>query len=190
MDLQMMLAGETFTSLDTLYGKDAHLYGLQQRRNGVGERRKDVGNQNQGGGQQHQGNFKKNKGNNHFQFKGNHGGNRNNFHNNNGNKYHLRFLSPRFFSLFLFLFSFVLSLLCCRRRFFTAGDRSPPPPLISTLFQIRLLQKQLEEEEKLSKQHVEALKGHYQKYEMIDSTLGDGTSKRLSKCYGVNLNDD
>ncbi|XP_056691873.1 uncharacterized protein [Spinacia oleracea] len=86
MYLQMMLAGETFTSLDTLYGKAAHLYGPQQRRNGVGEKRKDVGNQNQGGGQKNQGNFKKNKGNNHFQIKGNHGGNRNNFHNNNGNK--------------------------------------------------------------------------------------------------------
>ncbi|KNA03392.1 hypothetical protein SOVF_209650, partial [Spinacia oleracea] len=35
---------------------------------------------------------------------------------------------------------FVFSLLCRRRRFFTTGDRSPPPPLISTLFQIRLLQ--------------------------------------------------
>ncbi|XP_021848788.2 uncharacterized protein [Spinacia oleracea] len=29
MDLQMMLAGETFTSLNTQYGKAAHLYGLQ-----------------------------------------------------------------------------------------------------------------------------------------------------------------
>ncbi|XP_056697892.1 uncharacterized protein [Spinacia oleracea] len=86
LDLQMMLVGETFISLDTLYGKAAHLYGLHQRRNRVGEKRKDVGNQNQGGGQQNQGNFKKNKGNNHFQFKGNNGGNKNNFHNNNGNR--------------------------------------------------------------------------------------------------------
>ncbi|XP_021836666.2 uncharacterized protein [Spinacia oleracea] len=87
MDLQLMLSGETFTSLDTLYGKAAHLFGLQQRKNGVGEKRKDVVNQNQGGNQQNQNNFKKNKGNNLFQFKGNNGGNRNNtFHNNNGNR--------------------------------------------------------------------------------------------------------
>ncbi|KMT10098.1 hypothetical protein BVRB_5g118610 [Beta vulgaris subsp. vulgaris] len=53
-----------------------------------------------------------------------------------------------------------------------------------------LQKKQLEEEEKLSKQQAEALKGHYQKFEMMDSTLGDGTSKRLAKYYGVNLTDD
>ncbi|KAL2935711.1 putative RNA-binding protein RbpD [Bienertia sinuspersici] len=52
-----------------------------------------------------------------------------------------------------------------------------------------LLKKQQEEEEKLSKQQAETLKGHYQKYEMMESTLTDGTSKRLSKYYGVNLID-
>ncbi|XP_021837438.1 uncharacterized protein [Spinacia oleracea] len=87
MDLQLMLAGETFTSLDTLYGKAAHLYGLQQRKNGSGEKRKDVGNENQGGNQQNVGKLKKNKGNNNFQFRGNNCGNRNNnFHKNNGNR--------------------------------------------------------------------------------------------------------
>lgn len=53
-----------------------------------------------------------------------------------------------------------------------------------------LQKKQLEEEEKLSKQQAEVLKAQYQKYEMIDSTLFDGTSKRLSKFYGVNITED
>ncbi|XP_021733501.1 uncharacterized protein LOC110700291 [Chenopodium quinoa] len=53
-----------------------------------------------------------------------------------------------------------------------------------------LQKKQLEEEEKLSKQQAETLKGHYEKFEMMDSILCDGTSKRLSRFYGVNLNDD
>ncbi|KNA10500.1 hypothetical protein SOVF_143950, partial [Spinacia oleracea] len=78
MDLQLLLSGETFTSLDTLYGKAAHQYVLQQRKNGSTEKRKDGGNSNQGNNHQNQGNFKKHKGNENFQFRANNGGNRNN----------------------------------------------------------------------------------------------------------------
>ncbi|KAH9619502.1 hypothetical protein KSS87_015648 [Heliosperma pusillum] len=52
-----------------------------------------------------------------------------------------------------------------------------------------LHKKRLEEEEKLSKQQDEALKSHYQKYDMIDSVF-DGTSQRLAKRYGVHMADD
>lgn len=50
-----------------------------------------------------------------------------------------------------------------------------------------LLKKQQEEEEKLSKQQAEALKVHYQKYEMMDSTLADGSTKRLARHYEMSL---
>ncbi|KAL2935798.1 Peptidyl-prolyl cis-trans isomerase E [Bienertia sinuspersici] len=53
-----------------------------------------------------------------------------------------------------------------------------------------LLKKQIEEEEKLSRQQAEALKAHYQKFDMMDSLVADGSSKRLSRYYGVNLTDD
>lgn len=53
-----------------------------------------------------------------------------------------------------------------------------------------LLKKQLEEEEKLSKQQAETLRANYQKYEMVDSVLYDGTGKRLAKHYRMNLGDD
>ncbi|KAL9275485.1 ASI1-immunoprecipitated protein 1-like protein [Drosera capensis] len=53
-----------------------------------------------------------------------------------------------------------------------------------------LLKLQLEEEEKLSKQQAETLKTSHQKYEMIDTILGDGTAKRLADHYRVNLADD
>ncbi|KAK9747613.1 hypothetical protein RND81_02G003200 [Saponaria officinalis] len=53
-----------------------------------------------------------------------------------------------------------------------------------------LLEKQSEMEEKLSKQQWETLKGHYRKYEMMDSLFLDGTSTRLGKCYGVNVPDE
>ncbi|KAL2935799.1 Poly [ADP-ribose] polymerase, partial [Bienertia sinuspersici] len=53
-----------------------------------------------------------------------------------------------------------------------------------------LLKKQIEEEEKRSRQQAEALKAHYQKFDMMDSLVADGSSKRLSRYYGVNLTDD
>ncbi|XP_048493020.1 uncharacterized protein LOC125493595 [Beta vulgaris subsp. vulgaris] len=57
-EIQLGLGGETFTSLDVVYGRASHIYGLQTRRdkkNGVvGEKRKDF---NAGG---NQGNFKRN----------------------------------------------------------------------------------------------------------------------------------
>ncbi|CAO2818975.1 unnamed protein product [Amaranthus hypochondriacus] len=53
-----------------------------------------------------------------------------------------------------------------------------------------LQKKQRELEEDLSKQQAETLKGHYKKFELMDSVLNEGTSKRLAKHYGVNINDD
>ncbi|KAK6925365.1 hypothetical protein RJ641_009691 [Dillenia turbinata] len=53
-----------------------------------------------------------------------------------------------------------------------------------------LLEKQLEEEEKLSKQQAEALKTNYKKYELIESTMADGTLTRLACYYNLNLADD
>ncbi|XP_057246742.1 uncharacterized protein LOC130589489 [Beta vulgaris subsp. vulgaris] len=69
-EIQLGLGGETFTSLDVVYGRASHIYGLQSRRDKkagiVGEKRKEVstgGNQN---------NFKKNRnGNGNFQGRNN-----------------------------------------------------------------------------------------------------------------------
>ncbi|XP_021770446.1 paraspeckle component 1-like [Chenopodium quinoa] len=52
-----------------------------------------------------------------------------------------------------------------------------------------LLKKQLEEEEKLSKQQAETLNTHYQKLEMINSALSSGSAKDLARLYGVNMTD-
>lgn len=74
MELQMRLAGEAFSELDTVYGRAAHLYGLQvkdsKKENAVGEKRKDFGgnaNQNNFNKKQKGGNFQGNG----FQGKGN-----------------------------------------------------------------------------------------------------------------------
>ncbi|GAB2287466.1 hypothetical protein Dimus_021843 [Dionaea muscipula] len=53
-----------------------------------------------------------------------------------------------------------------------------------------LLKRQLEEEEKLSKQQAEALKLAYQKFETVDSILSDGTSNRLARYYKVKITED
>ncbi|KAL2921650.1 Protein E7 [Bienertia sinuspersici] len=47
----------------------------------------------------------------------------------------------------------------------------------------------IEEEEKLSRQQAEPLKAHYQKFDMMDSLVADGSSKLLSRYYRVNLTD-
>ncbi|XP_021768751.1 uncharacterized protein LOC110733040 isoform X3 [Chenopodium quinoa] len=52
-----------------------------------------------------------------------------------------------------------------------------------------LKQKQLEEEEKLSKQQAEILNAHYQKLEMLNSALSIGSAKDLARLYGVNMTD-
>ncbi|XP_010689515.2 uncharacterized protein LOC104903214 [Beta vulgaris subsp. vulgaris] len=68
-EIQLGLGGETFTSIDIVYGIAAHIYGLQSRRDKknvvVGEKRKDFAGGNQG-------NFKKNRnGNGNFQGRSN-----------------------------------------------------------------------------------------------------------------------
>ncbi|KAL9239767.1 hypothetical protein vseg_014058 [Gypsophila vaccaria] len=50
-----------------------------------------------------------------------------------------------------------------------------------------LLKKQLEKEENLSKQQAEILKGHNDKLKMMESLVFDGTSTRLAKHFGVNV---
>ncbi|EXB68713.1 hypothetical protein L484_024733 [Morus notabilis] len=49
---------------------------------------------------------------------------------------------------------------------------------------------QQKKEEDLTKQQEESLKQNYKKYEMIDGLLADGTARRLSCCYNINLGDD
>lgn len=65
MDLQLGLSGETFTSLETIYGRAAHQYGLKVRKveegKSFGDKRKDVGN-HVNENQHNQGGFKKLKG--------------------------------------------------------------------------------------------------------------------------------
>lgn len=51
-----------------------------------------------------------------------------------------------------------------------------------------LLKKQQEEEEKLSRQQYETLKGHYHKFESLESVQPD--SKHLAKCYNMKLADE
>ena len=82
-EIQLGLGGETFTSLDIVYGKAAHIYGLQFRRDKknivVGEKRKKF---NAG---ENQGNFKGNineNGNGYGNFQG-----RNKQGHNNRNQY-------------------------------------------------------------------------------------------------------
>ncbi|KAF8398968.1 hypothetical protein HHK36_014833 [Tetracentron sinense] len=53
-----------------------------------------------------------------------------------------------------------------------------------------MLNHQLEDEEKLSKQQAEALKANYKKFEMIESIRLDGTLGRLARQYGFNVKDD
>ncbi|KAK9691584.1 hypothetical protein RND81_09G206000 [Saponaria officinalis] len=53
-----------------------------------------------------------------------------------------------------------------------------------------LHKKRLEEEEQLSKKQDATLKGHYEKFDMMDSLFADGTSQRLAKRYGVHMLDD
>ncbi|GAB4855329.1 hypothetical protein Ancab_023950 [Ancistrocladus abbreviatus] len=53
-----------------------------------------------------------------------------------------------------------------------------------------MLKHQLEEEENLSKQQAETLKATYQKYDMVDTILGDGTSNRLARHYKIRITDD
>ena len=64
----MGLGGETFASLDVVYGRTAHIYGLQSRRDKknviVGDKRKDFNARGS------QGNFKKNRnGNGNFKWR-------------------------------------------------------------------------------------------------------------------------
>lgn len=69
MDLQLKLFRETFTFLDVLYGREAHLYGLQVRKDKAEKdatgcyKRKDFGNHENGRNHQSQGGFKKHKAN-------------------------------------------------------------------------------------------------------------------------------
>lgn len=56
------------------------------------------------------------------------------------------------------------------------------------LLSISVLQKQLEEEEKLSNQQAETLKSYQQKYEMINSVLSGDIAERLARHYGKHLN--
>ena len=50
-----------------------------------------------------------------------------------------------------------------------------------------MLQLRLEEEEKLAKQQEEMLKAQYNKYDMIDGVMQDGSMPRLARKYGLNL---
>ncbi|KAK9265804.1 hypothetical protein L1049_003410 [Liquidambar formosana] len=52
-----------------------------------------------------------------------------------------------------------------------------------------MLKRQLEEEEKLAKQQAVTLKANYKKFEMIESVLIDGTARRLSRRYEMNVRD-
>ncbi|GKB45676.1 putative nucleotide-binding alpha-beta plait domain-containing protein [Tanacetum coccineum] len=52
-----------------------------------------------------------------------------------------------------------------------------------------LMEQQLAEEEKLHNQQSETLKANYKKFELIDSTHGDGTAKRLTTYYETKLHD-
>ncbi|KAL7612293.1 hypothetical protein Lser_V15G07480 [Lactuca serriola] len=52
-----------------------------------------------------------------------------------------------------------------------------------------LMEKQMEEEEKLHNQQEVSLKANFKKYELIDSAQGDGTFRRLGARYGSNYND-
>lgn len=53
-----------------------------------------------------------------------------------------------------------------------------------------LLKQQLQEEEKLARQQQDKLKGHYKKYEMIDSIMTDGTARRLARRYNMHIAED
>ncbi|KAF3457706.1 hypothetical protein FNV43_RR02364 [Rhamnella rubrinervis] len=53
-----------------------------------------------------------------------------------------------------------------------------------------MLEKQLEEEEKLALQQQNTLKSNYKKYEMIDSVFADGAARRLARIYNMNVLDD
>lgn len=53
-----------------------------------------------------------------------------------------------------------------------------------------LLKLQLEEEEKLAKQQMEALKANYKKFEMIENVIIDGTANCLADRYGMKFSDD
>lgn len=48
-----------------------------------------------------------------------------------------------------------------------------------------VLENELEEEEKLAKQQEETLKVNYQKLEVINTVLGDGTATRLARWYDM-----
>ncbi|XP_056696332.1 uncharacterized protein [Spinacia oleracea] len=82
-EIQLGLGGETFTSLDIVYGRAAHIYGLQSRREKktvvIGEKRKDF---NAGGNQE---NFKRNR-NGNGNGNGNFQGGDNQGHQNNSNQ--------------------------------------------------------------------------------------------------------
>lgn len=52
-----------------------------------------------------------------------------------------------------------------------------------------LMEKQLEEEEKLHNQQEVSLKANFKKYELIDNAQADGTFKRLEARYGAKYND-
>ncbi|KAL7098549.1 hypothetical protein ACP275_09G024000 [Erythranthe tilingii] len=52
-----------------------------------------------------------------------------------------------------------------------------------------VLEHQRGEEEKLANQQSETLKGHYRKYELLDSVLDDGTAKHLERYYNMKLTD-
>lgn len=70
-EIQLSLGGETFSSLDIMYGRASHIYGLQSRCDNknvlVNEKRKDF---NDGG---NQGNFKKNRSNGNGNLEGRNG---------------------------------------------------------------------------------------------------------------------
>ncbi|KAL3531863.1 hypothetical protein ACH5RR_005384 [Cinchona calisaya] len=52
-----------------------------------------------------------------------------------------------------------------------------------------LLNRQLEEEEKLANHQAETLKANYKKYQLIDGVLTDGTANKLAKNYNMHLSD-
>ena len=62
--------------------------------------------------------------------------------------------------------------------------------MLSFLKCLSALQLQLQEEEKLHKQQIDTLRGHYKKYKMIDSIMADGTAYRLARHYNLTVLDD
>ncbi|XP_054789930.1 uncharacterized protein LOC129314395 [Prosopis cineraria] len=54
----------------------------------------------------------------------------------------------------------------------------------------RLMELQLQEEEKLQNQQTATLKGHYDKLKKIESIMADGNARRLARKYDLRLLDD